>query len=96
MIQKAKSASGILRSLDDNVRTSILTDMAEAVRNNREMLIKLNKQDVKNGKAMHLSPLMMERLRLDTARLNNIAGLLQKLSRNGRSFPLQSAIKTFR
>ncbi|MFO7841130.1 MAG: hypothetical protein R6V48_03085 [Fidelibacterota bacterium] len=80
LIKKAKTASGILRSLDVNATTSILGDMAETVKNNREMLIKLNKQDVENGKAMHLSPLMMERLQLDKTRLTNIAGLLQGLS----------------
>ncbi|MDZ7821679.1 MAG: hypothetical protein U5N26_07665 [Candidatus Marinimicrobia bacterium] len=80
VIEKARSASAMLKALDKTTKTAILSDMASAIHDNRDMLIRLNRQDIENAKAMHLSPLMMERLQLDGSRLKNIAELLRKLS----------------
>ena len=79
LIEKARLSTGNIRNCDPGTRDEVLRDLAAALQEHRGMILKLNRQDVANGKAMHLSPKMMERLQLDDIRLRNISGLLAKL-----------------
>ena len=80
MIQKAKTAAKVLQTIDFTVTKAILHDMADALIENQDIIIKLNEQDLENGKAMRLSPIAMDRLILNEERLNHISSMARTLA----------------
>lgn len=87
LVEKAKLASTCLSLLDPTQTKKVLQDMAEALILNQEIIFKLNKQDILNGQAMHLSTQAMDRLLLNTERIQDLAAMAIKLSTS--QLPLQ-------
>ncbi|MBN2781240.1 MAG: aldehyde dehydrogenase family protein, partial [Candidatus Marinimicrobia bacterium] len=80
LIERAKEASRILSGLDPSRKTSVLLDMAKAIKDNHEIIIKLNGEDMRNGKAMHLAPLAIDQLLLDEHRLGEISEVIADIA----------------
>lgn len=80
LIKKSKQASEIMKTLDPAVMNAILNDMADSLIDHQDIILKLNKQDVKNGNAMLLSPMAMDRLDLNIDRINELTRSIRKLA----------------
>lgn len=80
LIKKSKQASEIMKTLDPAVMNAILNDMADSLIDHQDIILKLNKQDVKNGNAMLLSPMAMDRLDLNVDRINELTRSIRKLA----------------
>ncbi|MFA6617851.1 MAG: hypothetical protein WCT23_02145 [Candidatus Neomarinimicrobiota bacterium] len=73
LINKAKKASLFLKQIDRSRVKKILNDMAESLENNLDIILELNTHDMKNGHAMHLSPIAMDRLCIKKEQIFNIS-----------------------
>lgn len=82
LVEKTKIASEVFNKLDITVINAVLHDMADALIEYQQIIIKLNDQDVANGKAMHLSPLAMDRLLINSERITAIATSIRYLARS--------------
>ena len=90
LIEETKTASVILKDLDVAVLNAVLHDMADALIEYQDIIINLNRQDVKNGNAMLLSPLAMDRLELNRDRLNSLATFIRNIAGLSGTFTLKS------
>ncbi|MDD3966069.1 MAG: hypothetical protein WC372_01000 [Candidatus Neomarinimicrobiota bacterium] len=79
LAEKAKAAALLLRLLDTEKIRQILSEMSTALLDNQKIILRLNRQDLENGKAMRLSDSMIDRLFLNEERLRHITGLLPRL-----------------
>ncbi|MBT8043878.1 MAG: glutamate-5-semialdehyde dehydrogenase [Verrucomicrobiae bacterium] len=70
---KAWSAAHALAVLDANEKNAILRAMAAGLRANETEILAANALDIEAGEANGLTPAMLDRLRLDAARLEAIA-----------------------
>ncbi|MCL2669199.1 MAG: glutamate-5-semialdehyde dehydrogenase [Syntrophaceae bacterium] len=75
--RQAKAASLVLAQVSTEAKNRALTAMAEALKANREMLIRENGRDLEQARANGLSPAMIDRLTLSEA---TIAGMAQGLA----------------
>ena len=80
LVEKTKIASNVLNNLDITVINAVLHDMADALIEYQNIIIKLNDQDMANGKAMRLSPLAMDRLLVDSERISSLATSIRSSS----------------
>ena len=90
LIEKTKKASLVLSSLDNTVINAILHDMADALIEHQDIILNLNKQDVKNGKAMLLSPVAMDRLNLSVDKINSLTIFIRELSNSTSHLELKN------
>jgi glutamate-5-semialdehyde dehydrogenase len=93
LIEKAKKATTVLQTIDFTVTKAILHDIADTLVENQDIIIKLNKQDLENGKAMRLSPIAMDRLILNEKRLNHISSMARTLALSKNRLSLQDEKK---
>ena len=70
---RARAAAHALAVLDTEKKNDILRAMADGLREQAESIIKANAKDIIAGEENDLSPAMLDRLRLDDARLEAIA-----------------------
>ncbi len=78
MGQLAVEAKYKLQGLTTEVKNNALKIVAEALKNNKDKLIKANAIDIKNGEENGMHPGLIDRLRLTDARIDAMAeGLLQ-------------------
>jgi len=89
LVKKTKIASNVFNNLDITVINAILHDMADALIEYQNIIIKLNDQDIANGKAMRLSPLAMDRLLIDSERISALAASIRYLTTENTSIVLQ-------
>ena len=82
LIEQTKIASAILKDIEIPVLNAILHDMADALIENQDVIVNLNKQDVKNGNAMMLSSLAMDRLLLNNDRISALTTFIRELASN--------------
>lgn len=80
LIEKTKNASEVFKTLDITVSNAVLHDMADALIEYQNIIIKLNDQDIANSKAMHLSPLAMDRLLLNSKKITELAASIRSLT----------------
>lgn len=71
--QKAKIASRKLRTLSSKIKNDALLAMAEALIQQSECIFAANKKDIEGGQKKGLSESMLDRLRLDPARIEAMA-----------------------
>ncbi|MFA3791573.1 glutamate-5-semialdehyde dehydrogenase [Aliiglaciecola sp. SL4] len=71
-LQAAKAAR-TLAVLDTDKKDRVLRDMAKALRNGEQHILKANKVDLDNAKQAQLSDAMMDRLTLNTQRVEDMA-----------------------
>ncbi len=73
MGEKAQAASRALAVLDANAKIECLNRMADELENNKEAIKKANTADMDKGLKSGLSSAMLDRLRLDDARIAAMA-----------------------
>lgn len=79
-IEKAKAAAPLLQTLEQSEKTDILSKMANKIIEHQAVILRLNRQDLETGKAMHLSPLMIDRLMLNEERLHHVTNFLKRFA----------------
>ena len=90
LIEKTKEASRVLSSLDITVINAVLHDMADALIEHQDIILNLNKQDVKNGNAMLLSPMAMDRLNMNIDRINSLTNSIRSLANSKGRYELKN------
>jgi glutamate-5-semialdehyde dehydrogenase len=80
MAKKAKKASHQLARVSTDTKNKALFEMADDLEGNRELLTKENAKDLTAGERMHLSPSMMDRLRLTPAAIRGMANGLREVA----------------
>ena len=78
-LQKAKASSSILSTLSGKIKNNILTQMAQALRDNCDKIITQNNIDIQNGKQNNLSSALMDRLLLNEDRINGMAKAIDEI-----------------
>lgn len=77
---KAKEASRALLKADADLRNAALREMAQDLRARRARIIRANEIDMENGQQKQLSSAMLDRLRLDEKRINDMAVALEEIA----------------
>jgi glutamate-5-semialdehyde dehydrogenase len=80
LVERTKNASEVFKTLDITVSNAVLHDMADALIEYQDIIIKLNDQDIANSKAMRLSPLAIDRLLLNSERITELATSIRYLA----------------
>ena len=80
MLQKVKDASKSIATLKGGIKDKILLEMADALENNKNILIEENKKDLEYGKSNNLSSALMDRLLLNETRINSMAKALREIA----------------
>jgi glutamate-5-semialdehyde dehydrogenase len=76
---RARAASAVLRQASPDQRTAAITAMAKHLRNSTAVVLAANAQDLAAGRTAGLSPALLDRLRLDEARLDSVAASLETI-----------------
>jgi len=79
-LSEAKSASRVLSALSGREKNRILKEMADALRDNTQSLIKENAKDMQDGKRNSLSSALMDRLFLDESRIDAMAVAIEEIA----------------
>ncbi len=79
-LQKAKSCSSIIATMSSAKKKQILNEMADALINNLDFIIKENAKDMANAKESNLSSAMVDRLLLDKKRVEAMAESLKEIA----------------
>ena len=79
--KRAKEVSRLLARLSTDTKNKALFEMADGLEKSQGFLIEENRKDLLVGEKAHLSPAMMDRLRLTPAVIQAIAKGLRELSR---------------
>lgn len=80
-VKKVKSASADLALLSTRTKNDALTDMAEALLQNRALILKANAKDVSLAKKKGLAESLVKRLELDDSKIKKMADSLLLISR---------------
>jgi len=79
-LQEAKASSRVLGQLSGKEKNNILKQMAKALRDNTKSLVQANDLDIKNGKASNLTSALMDRLLLDSSRIDAMAVAIEEIA----------------
>lgn len=71
--ERAKKAKSVLASSSGETRNKALYEIAKALRENSEKIIEANRIDVEKGKENGLTPSLIDRLSLDSGRIEGMA-----------------------
>ncbi len=77
--KNAKLASKVLSVASSDMKNKALELMAQALEDNSVMIIAENKKDIENGRANGLSEAMLDRLMLDSGRIEKIAAAIREI-----------------
>lgn len=77
--KNAKLASKVLSVASSDKKNKALEFMAQALEDNSVMIIAENKKDIENGRANGLSEAMLDRLMLDSGRIEKIAAAIREI-----------------
>ena len=77
--KNAKLASKVLSVASSDIKNKALEYMAQALEDNSVMIIAENKKDIENGRANGLSEAMLDRLMLDSGRIEKIAAAIREI-----------------
>ncbi|MHB8791885.1 MAG: glutamate-5-semialdehyde dehydrogenase [Thermoleophilia bacterium] len=80
MCEKARQASRELAALPAATKNKALNEIAMALERRTSEILRENRDDVKEGKAAHLSEAMMDRLMLDEDRIREMAWSLRSIA----------------
>lgn len=78
--RRAKEASRIMVTVSTNLKNNALLQMAEALINNKDIIIEANMEDMKLGEQNNLSKAMLDRLMIDEQRIENMAQGLKNVA----------------
>lgn len=90
----AKEASRKIGTISTKVKDSALEAMAEALINNKDLIISANAKDIENGREKGLSQYMLDRLLLDEKRINSMAEGLRTVA--SLKDPIGQSVKMWR
>ncbi len=79
-LKKAKESGRICATLDPKLKRELLNEMAEALLENKETIIKENQKDLEEGEKNNLSSALMDRLLLDEKRIKAMAKSLKEIA----------------
>ena len=79
-VKKAKAASHVIAALQDDVKQTVLRDMAVALEMNAEAIIQANKKDMAYADEAGLSSSLKDRLLLDKERIGAMAEALEEIA----------------
>jgi len=79
-LKDAKSASKVISTLSGAIKNKVLNQMADALIENSAYIEKQNKIDIKNGKKNNLSLALMDRLLLNTERIEGMATAINEIA----------------
>lgn len=79
-LDRAKSASRVMAGLKGDKKKEVLLGFAEALRDSCSMILDANKKDLEYAKSVNLSESMMDRLRLDSARIESMARAIEEIA----------------
>eukprot|EP01035_Chromulina_nebulosa_P060679 gene60679-83004_t len=77
---KARAASRLLAAVDDAAKASALTYAAQALRDQSADILAANAVDLMAGTKAGLSPAMLDRLKLDDARITAMAAAVEQVA----------------
>ena len=77
--KNAKLASKVLSVASSDMKNKALERMAQALEDNSVMIIAENKKDIENGRANGLSEAKLDRLMLDSGRIEKIAAAIREI-----------------
>ncbi|MGJ8672448.1 glutamate-5-semialdehyde dehydrogenase [Rubritalea sp.] len=80
MGQQARSAAHALAKLSATQKSDILRAMAQSLRDSSEEILEANAKDIAAGEAKGLNGALLDRLRLDAKRVNDIAGGIDQVA----------------
>lgn len=80
LAQAGRAAQRVLARMDDAAKAAALRSAAEALRADRAAILAANATDLAAGEANGLSAAMLDRLRLDEARMHAIAAAVEQVA----------------
>ena len=87
---QARAAAHALAVLDSETKNKILRSMAAGLREHESEILAANALDIKAGEENDLTAAMLDRLRLDTARLEAIAAGVEAVSYTHLTLPTKA------
>ena len=79
-LKEAKESSRVLAAISGREKNRILNEMAQALRDNTEDLVKANSLDMADGKKNNLTSALMDRLLLDDSRIEGMAVAIEDIA----------------
>ena len=79
-LKEAKASSRVLGALSGKEKNRILKEMAQALKENTDDLVKANEKDMQDGKKNNLSSALMDRLFLDASRIESMAIAVEEIA----------------
>lgn len=79
-LQEAKASSRVLATLSGREKNRILNEMAQALRDNTNDLVKANSLDMADGEKNNLTSALMDRLLLDESRVEAMAVAIEDIA----------------
>jgi len=79
--RRAKDASRIMVTISTDMKNNALLNMAEALINSKDIIIKANAKDMELGTKNNLSVAMLDRLMIDQQRIENMAEGLKDVAK---------------
>lgn len=80
MCQKASECKAFVGKLDSDEKNKVLSDAADLLINNEEIILKANAEDIKNAQKKGMEAGMVDRLTLTTARIKDMAEGLREVA----------------
>jgi glutamate-5-semialdehyde dehydrogenase len=79
-LQKSKEATFVVSQLDGATKNRVLREMAQALRDNKEQILKANKLDMDDADKNNLTPALKDRLLLDDNRIEAMAVAIEEIA----------------
>jgi glutamate-5-semialdehyde dehydrogenase len=79
-LQKVKTSTKIISSLDTKTKNKLLNLMAQALVQNKNKIIQENKKDLEYGKQNNLTSSLMDRLLLNEERIKSMSEAIQQIA----------------
>ena len=92
--KNAQEASRFMLTVSSATKNKVLQDMALSLRNQKKVILKANKNDIKKAKALRFSPAFIDRLTLGDKRIRQMSDSLLEISR--LPDPVGEVIKAWR
>ena len=77
--EQAKKASNIIANISENKKNIALEELKKNINISKNKLIKINKKDIENASNAKLSPTIIDRLTLNSNRIDNIIASLEEI-----------------
>lgn len=80
-LKYAASLKSKIATLSPQKKSKALHVMAQAIRDSKDLIIKANEKDIQYAKETNLSPALIDRLYLDTKRINEMANSIDDIAK---------------